>query len=103
MALVFLARRTVALGIFLLMKQFFRILVVPMAILYLEVIHLVARCLLVDHRLLVDHHLPVARDLLVLPDLRDPQDRLVLAAVAEAGQMEEGLVFYVRAQSSLMI
>ena len=109
MALVFLAHRTVALGIFLLKEQFFRTLVVLMVILYLEVIHLVDRCRpvdlcrLVDQCLLADHHLPVARDLLVLPDLRDPQDRLVLVAVAEAGQMEEGLVFYVRAQSSLMI
>ena len=96
MALVFLARRTVALGTFPLMEQFFRTLVVPMAMLYLEVIHLV------DHRLLADHHLPVARDLLAHLDLRDPQDRLGLVAVVEADPTEEGLVSFVRARSSLM-
>ena len=103
MALVFLAHLMVALGIFLLKEQFFRTLVVLMVILYLEVTHLVDRCHLVDQCLLVDHHLPVARDRLVHLDLRDPQDRVVLVAVAEAGQMEEGLVFCVRARSSLMI
>ena len=102
MALVFLAHLMVALGIFLLMAQFCRTLVEPMVILYLEVIRPAARCLPADHRLLVDHHLPVARDRLVHLDLRDPRDRLVAPAVAEADLMEEGLASFVLARSSLM-